>query len=79
MTTGTTRYYAYVKRSNDDWGSDLKATTERAAKAEARKLFANDFRDAVIYLTEISPAADGGVIKMPVASVPVRGGRWEAL
>ena len=72
--TQAAKFYAYVKHSNSDWGSDLKATTERAAKTEARKLFADDYRDAIIYLCEWY---DG--IKMPVASVPAAGGRWKAL
>lgn len=67
-------FYAYVKRSNDDWGTNLQATTERSAKAEARRIFKGDFRDATIYLCEWY---DG--VKLPVASVPVRGGRWESL
>ena len=67
-------FYAYVKRSNSDWGADLKATTARAAKAEARKLFSGDYRDAMIYLCEWHHG-----IKLLVASVPVSGGRWQAL
>ena len=67
-------FYAYVKRSNSDWGADLKANTERAAKAEARKLFSGDYRDATIYLCEYFQGD-----KIPVASVPVSGGRWQAL
>jgi hypothetical protein len=75
MTAATaTKFYAYVKRSNSDWGANLKATTERAAKAEARKLFADDYRDATIYLCEWF---DG--VKLPVASVPVSGGKWAAI
>ena len=73
MNTAT-KFYAYVKRSNCDWGQHLKATTERAAKTEARKLLADDFCDATIYLCEW---ADG--VKLPVASVPVSGGRWAAV
>ena len=37
MTT-TAKFYAYVKNSSSDWGQNLKAVTERAAKIEARKL-----------------------------------------
>jgi hypothetical protein len=73
MTT-TANFYAYVKRSNSDWGADLKATNERAAKAEARKLFAEDHRDATIYLCTV---ADG--VKLPVAHAPVSGGKWAAI
>ena len=72
--TKTAKFYAYVKRSNSDWGANLKATTERAAKTEARKLFAGDYRDATMYLCEW---CDG--VKMPVASAPVSGGRWESI
>lgn len=67
-------FCAYVKRSNSDWGADLKATTARAAKAEARKLFSGDYRDAMIYLCEYFQGD-----KIPVASVSVSGGRWQAL
>ena len=70
----TTKFYAYIKRSSGDWGADLKATTVRAAKAEARKLFAHDYRDATIYLCEWYQGT-----KVPIASVPVSGGRWQAL
>ena len=73
MTTAA-KFYAYVKRSNSDCGADLKAATERAAKAEARKLFAMDYRAATIYLCEWYEGT-----KMPVASLPVSGGRWQAL
>lgn len=72
MTT-TAKFYAYVKRSNSDWGADLKATTERAAKTEARKLFSSINPDAVIYLCEWS---DG--VKLPLASSPANGERWES-
>lgn len=67
-------YYAYVKRSGSDWGATLKATTERGAKTEARKLFADDYRDAAIYLCEM---VDGA--KLPVACAPVSGGNWRSL
>jgi hypothetical protein len=72
--TAATKFYAYVKRSNSDWGANLKATTERAAKVEARKLFGDDYRDATIYLCEWF-----GGVKPPVASVPVSGGKWAAI
>ena len=66
------KYYAYIKRSGgDDWGRNLRAQTERAARREARILFADDYRDAVIYVCEWY---DG--VKIPVATVPVFGGRW---
>ena len=74
MTTTDRFFSAYVKHSNSDWGADLKATTERAAKTEARKLFADDCRDATIYLCEW---CDG--VKLPVASAAVRGGKWEPI
>lgn len=72
--TNTAKFYAYVKRSNSDWGADLKATTERAARVEARKLFADDHRGATIYLCTL---ADGA--KLPVAHAPVSGGKWAAI
>lgn len=72
MTATTApNFFAYVKRSNSGYGANLKATTERAAKAEARKLFADDYRDATIYLCKWF---DG--VKLHVASVPVSGGKW---
>lgn len=75
MTSATAaKYYAYVKRSNSEWGTSLKAKTERGAKAEARKLFADDYRDSTIYLCEWFDGA-----KMPFASVPVSGGQWADL
>ena len=73
-TTTAAKFYAYVKRSSSDWGANLKATTERAAKAEARKLFSQDYRDATVYLCEWQ---DG--VKLPVASAPVSGGKWSAI
>ena len=67
----STTYYACVKRSNSDWGCELKAKNERAAKNEARRVFGGDYRDATIYLCELV-----GGVKMPVAAAPVSGGRW---
>jgi hypothetical protein len=68
-------FYAYTRGSPRDWGAALKATTERAAKVEARKLFSGEHRDATIYLSEM----DHDGFKYPVAAAPVRGGRWEPL
>jgi hypothetical protein len=65
------KFYAYVDRGRSTRGANLKATTERAARIEARRLFADDYRDAIIYLCEWHLGA-----KIPVASAPVSGGRW---
>ena len=69
-----TTYHAYIRRHGDiGWGRNLSATTERAAKTEARKLFGDDYRDATIVLTQW---VDG--VKVPVASAPVIG-KWSPL
>lgn len=73
------KYYAYVKRTSCDWGTQLRAKREQLAKAEARRLFADEHRDAVIYLCEMHAATDGGSIKLPIASATVTGGRWAAV